>query len=226
MSLRKIHLHGKLGKKYGREFTFAVATALEAVRAFAANFPGFLDDLKTSDWRVVRGDKKTGLHLDLEDMATFNLGAGELHFIPAARGAKRPGLIKIVAGVAITAAAVALAPMTGGASLMGLATATGGLTWAGNLALMGVGLTLSGVASLLAPKEHPQNSQTAKADVALGPQNSFEQGNPVPLIYGEVICGSQVVSSGLTLTAYSKTPDFNPNTSAGLLGSNVTQGAT
>lgn len=226
--MRKIYLHGFIGKKYGRKFKFAVTTAGEAVRALAANFPGILEDFKKGHWRIVRGDQSRGLHLELDDVNAFNLGAGDLHFVPSAKGSKRGpggGAIKTVIGVALVGAAVVA---TGGALGMVLPGILGvtGLT-GGNLAMMGVALAVSGVASLLSPKEQPTDNQSIKADVALGPVNTYEQGNPVPLVYGECIVGSVVVSSGLTLTPYSMiNAVIGPTTNAStLLGSGITTGA-
>ena len=224
MALRKIHLHGFLGKKYGKEFNFAVSTAGEAVRALIANFPSIAEDFKIGEWRVVRGkDTKKGLHLELEDINAFNLGMGELHFIPHAAGSKRRGLVKTVIGVALVGAAV----IASGGTLAGMAAPLlGGMFTAGNLGMMGLALTVSGVASLLSPKQHPANSQNLPADVMIGPVNTYEQGNPVPLVYGEVTCGSVVVSSGLTLTPFSmiNTAISMSSSGAALLGSGITTG--
>ena len=65
-------------------------------------------------------------------------------------------------------------------------------------------MLLGGVAQLLAPDVDSGDPQTyekpeAKASFLFnGPVNTAEQGGPVPLVYGRVITGSHVVSSGLS----------------------------
>jgi hypothetical protein len=72
-------------------------------------------------------------------------------------------------------------------------------------AALGVALVLSGVASMIAgtPKTLSTDSQAAQEADKLasyqfsGPVNAAGQGNPVPVVYGELIVGSQVVSMGI-----------------------------
>jgi predicted phage tail protein len=195
MSVRKIHLHGALGKKYGRVVELDVDTVGDAVRGLSVNFKGFLEDLKEGCWRIVRGDKKTGLELELEDVNSFKLGAADLHFFPVVAGSKRSGAIKTVVGVALVGTAVALA----GPGAIFSTPLLGGLISTGNVAMVGLSLSIAGVATLLSPKEQQKTNQIDQRSSQLGPSNVYEQGNPVPLVYGEVICGSVVVSSGLQI---------------------------
>ncbi len=193
---RKIFLHGALGEKYGDCHEFDVATAGEAVRALSVNFKGFAEDLKEGYWEVVRGDTETGLALDLEDVNDFNLGNADLHFIPVPAGSKRRGAIKAVLGVALVGAAMFL---SGGtlAGVVGAGLATG---MTGNLAMVGAALTLSGVSSLLAPKEQPKTTPTGdNTSHYMAPGNAYDQGNPVPLVYGQVHAGAVVISAGLRI---------------------------
>jgi predicted phage tail protein len=67
--------------------------------------------------------------------------------------------------------------------------------------LGGAALALSGAMLMLSP----QSTGSAAADSVdnqasyafNGPVNTVAQGNPVPLAYGEVICGSCVISGGI-----------------------------
>lgn len=194
--LRSIHLHGALGKKYAKVVELDVDTVGDAVRGLSVNFKGLLDDLKAGCWRIVRGNPKTGLELELEDINTFKLGNADLHFFPIVAGSKRAGLAKTVVGVALVGAAVALS----GGTLAGMgAPLLGGMFTAGNIAMVGLSLTVAGVSTLLTPREHQKTNQQRPNSSQLGPSNVYEQGNPVPVVYGEVICGSVVISSGLQI---------------------------
>ena len=200
MSLRNIYLHGHLGEAFGPEHRFAVETAAEALRAFNANFPDFYSVLKEGAYEIVRGDydETDGMWLDEGHLDALRLGAADLHIVPVIEGAKNAqagGTLKVILGVALVAGAAAL---TGGFGLLGSGVLTGfGSTLAGNAAMIGVALAVAGVASILSPKQ--QNPYEQNSFILSGPGNSYAQGNPVPLIYGEVICGSQLISGALDI---------------------------
>lgn len=196
--MRKIHLHGTLSK-YTPVIELDVQTAGEAVRALNANFPGFVTDLRAGEWHVIRGDQILGEYLDSVECGALRLGAADLHFVPAVTGAKTGGgALKTVLGVALVGAAFAFsggalaAPIVFGSLSTGLAY--------GNLAMIGVGMALSGVSQLLAP-EDSSKKDTQSSFIFNGPGNAYEQGSPVPLVYGEVICGGVLVSGGLDIEA-------------------------
>lgn len=154
------------------------------------------------------------------------------HLIPVPAGSKKGGLFGIIAGVFIMAAAIICAPWTGGTSLaVGLASggefavgaAAAGLTAGGmsfgaamgtaafmgisygSIALFGLGLTLMGVAQMTAkaPDTSINEAEGNESAVISGPQNTNQQGVPVPLVYGRTMVGSVVVASNLTAIDYS-----------------------
>lgn len=154
------------------------------------------------------------------------------HLIPVPAGSKKGGLFGVIAGVFIMAAAIICAPWTGGASLpVGLASggefavgaaaagiAGGGLSFTaamgtaafmgisyGSIALFGLGLTLMGVAQMTAkaPDTSINEAEGNESAVISGPQNTNQQGVPVPLVYGRTMAGSIVIASNLTAIDYS-----------------------
>ena len=197
--MRKIFLHGALGKKYGTMFELNVSTAGEAVRALGANFPSFTKDLREGAWHVVRGDDPdTGLSLDETQIAVFRLGKADLHILPFVAGSKRSGVLKIVLGVVLIGAAFAF---TGGAlaTQIGAGTAIGGLGITGtHVALFGAAIALAGISSLLSPEEKDEEDGS-DSYILSGPGNTYDQGNPIPLVYGEVITGGILVSGGIDI---------------------------
>ncbi len=195
--LRTIHLHGQLKKQFGASYRFEVATAAEALRALNCAFPGaFLQALETGSYKVVRGDKRSGMQLDLDLVNKFKLGMADLHIIPVASGAANSkGVTKTIVGTALIGAAIfasggALAAPIGGLSGVPI---IGGMTW-GNVALLGLGLALSGVSTMLAGDTKSGDKPNDDSFNINGPSNGGRQGQAIPLIYGEVITGSVNIS--------------------------------
>jgi predicted phage tail protein len=194
---RSIYLHGQLGEKYGKVFQLDVTSAGETIRALSANFPDFRKDVIEGAWHFVRGeDIDTGFSLDAEQVASFRLGKGDLHIVPYIAGSKRGGLLKVVLGVALFGLGIWMGfatPIFAGAAASG--GALGGITY-GNLAMLGASLALAGVSQLMAPEAKSESDEGSFA--FSGPGSAYEQGSPVPLVYGfGVITGSVLVSGGI-----------------------------
>jgi len=192
--LRNVFLHGHLAEKFGPMHRFDVDTAAEAVRALYANHRTFLGELRDHSFEIIRGDPETGYALDLGEVEQFRLGGADLHFVPHIEGSKNAaagGTLKLILGVGLIGVGLfaGLATPIGGGLL-------GGLTY-GNLAMVGVGLAVAGVATLLTPKQQDPYNQSSFT--LSGPQNTYAQGNPVQLIYGEVITGSLLVSGAMDI---------------------------
>lgn len=188
--MRTIHLHGRLKKQFGAQHRFDVATAGEGLRALNCAFPGeFVAALRDGSFKIVRGDKMKGMVLDIDLVNQLNLGAADFHIIPVAAGAANgKGTAKTILGAVLIGSAVFLS----GGSLAAPLSASGaamGITW-GNIATVGLGVMLSGAASLLA-KPSDQTAQDTKADdsshMLNGPGAVPAQGAAIPLIYGECL---------------------------------------
>lgn len=200
--MRKIHLYGRLKKVFPKPVELDVETAGEAVRALAMQSPKFLEVLKDGSYEVVRGNnRRTGLHLDLEDINTFRLGKADLHIVPVVAGAKNTSagaIAKTVVGVALIGAAIYFSGGTLAAPLAGSGLLSG-VTW-GNIALFGAATALAGVSQMLAKPAKVSKDDDKKQSFSLsGPNQSFQQGGAVPLVYGEVITSPVVVSAGIDI---------------------------
>lgn len=194
--MRKIHLHGALGKKYGRVIELEVETAAETVRALATNFPEIVKDLYNGSWHLVRGEKvSTGMSLGEEDVTGFRLGRGDLHIVPHIAGAKRGrGVLKIVLGAALVGLSFGFAGV--GFMAQPISSALfGATTWGQAIGSIGFAMALSGVSTLLAPRDRGQEED--RSFTFSGPTNSARPGVPVPVVYGEVITGSVLISGGI-----------------------------
>ena len=197
--LRKIKLYGKLAKFIGHRVLEAdVATAAEAVRFLLANWPELEAHMSDQHYRVSIGT----YDIDLEELH-HPAGAAPISFVPVVAGAGAVG--RIIIGVALIALSFGIASLAAGAALAGSlsgfalqAIAFG--TQAGLLA--GIGLALGGVAQLLTPT--PKVAQGAdkqddprKSYSFSGIQNTSRAGTPVPIVYGETVVGSVVISAGI-----------------------------
>ena len=205
--LRTIHLHGHLKETFGPSYRFDVATAAEALKALNCAFPGkFIAALREGSYRLVRGAQHTGMALDMELINQLKLGSADLHLIPVAEGAvmsqTAKGTTKIVLGATLIAGAMFFAPGAAVGSMSAFSAAMGssvgmGITY-GNIALVGLGLVLAGVSTLLTkPAVSTASNGLTAAGSGIG--NAGQQGNAIPLIYGEVLVGSTVISVSSTV---------------------------
>lgn len=226
-----IHLHGRLRKEFGPSFTLAVRTPAEAVRALCCLKPGIEPVLREGAWRVVRGPLKGGRRLGPDELSV-NLDK-EMHILAAGRGAgggRGSGAGKTILGVVLIAAAVALAPWTGGASLAGTAggvggtaagatglgatafTAFGASVTYGNIALFGAAMLMGGVSMLLSPSPGAMNGgpqDTKPSYLFNGQINMADQGLPVPLVLGKMRVPGIVISLGMDVVDMSDSQDLS-----------------
>lgn len=201
--MRTIRLYGHLAQRFGRQHRYAVRTPLEAIRALSATMPGFRAHLlaHSRPGYVVR----VGAAARTAEQMAWPAD-DVIRIIPITAGAGR-GWGQIVLGAAL----VAMAYVTGGASLsLSSAWAAGGWTTAGYFAgALGTAMVIGGVSQLLAPQTAlASGEQGARkpSDVFAGAVNTSAQGNPVPLLYGRLRVGSQVISAGLSVDQAGSVP--------------------
>ena len=198
-----IKLLGELGRRFGRQFRLAVKTPAEAMRALCMQIPEMRHYLLESgekgiNWRVVT-EHPDGLD---EDQLLWPMSK---RMVLAPQPAGRGGVGKIIAGVALVAAAVVLGPIGLGAI---------GATFATGVGAIGASMIFGGVAELLTPTPKMPNvkgfggASSSGRDVEQQ-KNAFTfdksnantmQGEVVPVLYGERILGNlPILSFGLEL---------------------------
>jgi predicted phage tail protein len=188
MMLRTIRIYGRLAKFLKRrKFEAEVASAAEAVRFLLANFPQLEPELAQGHYRVSVGGYDL-CEQELHDPA----GQQEIKIVPVVAGAGAVG--RIIAGIALIALAI-VAPFAAVAIVPGL-------TIGGALVGIGASLVLGGVAQLLTPvPKMPQGTNSEqdprKSYSFSGVQQTSRQGVPVPIVYGETLVGSVVISAGI-----------------------------
>lgn|GEM_PF-7037708 len=214
---RAIHLHGMLGRRFGRLHRLDVSSPKEAVRALHAVLgPQFTKALRNGTWNVVAGPRvKNGL--DCAELLGMSLGRQDLHFVPAARGSGGKGIFQAVLGAVLLTAALVFAPEVVTLYGPGMAdVAAGGLgatafsiggmaVTYGSIAMTGGMMVLSGMSSLLAgtPRlgsySSLESSDSQTSMLFNGPVLTVEQGGPVPVVYGKMRVSGCLVSSGTTV---------------------------
>ena len=189
-----VRLSGKLGTMFGRVHSLAVSSAQEAALALSATVPGFERELLTSADKGVRYAVFYGKRNISEEEIESNCGKQEIRIVPVIQGSKRGGLFQTILGAALIGLAV-WNPM--GWAALGTAGAVGTPALFG----MGLSLALGGVMQMLSPqqrglstRDNPENGASYNFN---GPVNTTAQGNPVPVLYGEMIVGSAVASAGI-----------------------------
>ena len=196
--LRKLKLYGELAEFVGhKEFEIQVDSLAKAVSFLVNNFPQIEKYMNPKYYQV-----KVGNYVIDKDEIHHPIGQEDIHFIPVITGAGR-GLGKILLGAALIAGAffmpiaVPYAPLS-----FSLKTGfVGGSLLAKSMVYLGSALVLSGVSDMLFPVPKPKEFKSEQ-DPQLsfsfsGTQNTSRAGTPVPIVYGEIITGSVVISGAI-----------------------------
>jgi len=185
--LREIRLHGALGKRFGRVHRLAVATAAEAVRALCVVLPGF------EAWLLKHSEPGYRVWIDRHPLCADDLGQlvgtrEAVRIAPVVSGAKRAGLGQIIVGSVLVVA--------------GMVMTAYGMPQAGAFVTkMGVVMILGGVVQMLSPQSQKDADNGSNKSYSFGsPENTVDEGGPVPLAYGRVWAGSVVISGGINTT--------------------------
>ncbi|MDX7988923.1 tail assembly protein [Xenorhabdus sp. 12] len=186
----KLQLGGHL-RRFGRRYELEVRDAAEAIRCLCYQLPGFQKAVSDGHIRV---------RIAGRDMTEANIPVGMNHplhdgdivtIVPVVGGAGGNGGV----GMAILGVvAIAAAFWTGGASIAAWGALSSGLAIAG-VALIGAGLS-----SMLTKMPQPPemgSSKTSGNSYFNSLENRIGQGYPVPIAYGEMVVGSNVISQGL-----------------------------
>lgn len=187
--LREIRVYGQLAEFLGqRVFHAVVSSAAEAIRFLCANFPQLEAHMSERHYRV-----STGRHQISLDELHNPSGQATIRIAPVVGGAGGA-----LGRIAIGAALIAASFFTAGVAIAGIGVSS---------VLFGVGasLALGGIAQLLTPTPRLATGENSDADPRKsysfsGVQNTSRQGVPIPVIYGEVLTGSIVISAGIDVT--------------------------
>ncbi|UEP31306.1 tail assembly protein [Burkholderia sp. B21-007] len=184
-AVREVRLYGIAGARFGRVHRLAVSSTAEAVCALSVLLPGFrrflLEARDNGLTFAVFNGRRNLSHDDLD----APVGSDAIRIAPVIIGSKSGGLFQTIFGAALM--------------VVGAVASFYGQPWGAQLMGLGASMALGGIVQMLSPQ------QVGLAGVAdngtsyyfNGPVNSAAQGEPVPLVYGEMITGSKVASSGI-----------------------------
>ena len=199
--LRKLKLYGELAEFVGhKEFEIQVDSLGKAVSFLVNNFPHVERYMNPQYYQV-----KVGNYAVDQEEIHHPIGQEDIHIVPIISGAGG-STGKILLGAALIAGAF----MTGGVSFtfaqvpLANAGAITGITgtFLGKAAVyLGASLVLSGVSDMLFPLPKPKEFKSEQ-DPQLsfsfsGTQNTSRAGTPVPIVYGEIVTGSVVISGAV-----------------------------
>jgi predicted phage tail protein len=195
--LRKLKLYGELAKFVGhKEFEIQVDSLSKAVSFLVNNFPEVEKYMNPKYYQV-----KVGSYAVNEEEIHHPIGEQDIHIVPVISGAGG-GSGKFIIGAALIAGAFMLGPAGFmAAGTVGGIGVTAGTVIAKSAVYLGASLVLSGVSEMLFPIPKPQEFKSEQ-DPQLsfsfsGTQNTSRAGTPVPIVYGEIITGSVVISGAV-----------------------------
>lgn len=203
--MRVIKVYGSLAKFLGhRSFKAAVSTPAEAIRFLLANFPKLEGHMAQHHYKVTTGRLQLAI-ADHPEVLTYPVAESEpIRIIPVVAGAGS-GFGQIAAGIGLIA--LALINPFGAAAIgtFGLTAPIAVTSILPAIGAIGFSLALSGTARLLTPTAQTSAISSGsdsfndprKSYSFSGIQNVSRQGVPVPIVYGETIVGSVVISSGI-----------------------------
>lgn len=196
--LTTIKLGGKLGRLYGREHHFDVSSAAEAVRAMGCMFKSFNAYLIQSKDRGVGYTVFYGKKNIKEENLRDPSGGDVIRINPVLMGSKSRWFTIIVGAVLVVVGAIFTYFGGGGIGIP--------------MMKMGAAMIVGGVVQLLTPipkgpsaADRPDNKPSYNFN---GPVNTQAQGNPVAVLYGELIVGSAVISAGISVVDHAYIPAY------------------
>jgi predicted phage tail protein len=176
-------LYGDLRQRFGRRYVLDVRTPAEAIHALCVQLDGlraYFIAHATAKF-LVRG------HQDYDETDIgYPQSRGVLKVVPLVRGAGAWG--KVIAGAALA--------VVGGVAM------AFGQPWGAQVMMLGIAVAMGGVAQMLTPRVKgsatPEKADNQPSLAFDGAVNTMGQGGPVPLGYGRMIVGSQIISVGFS----------------------------
>ena len=188
--LRTVRLYGELAEFVGHKELDAVITCTgDAIRFLISNFPGLEAHMADRHYQVLVDD------YEIREEDIHNpIGQSDISIVPVITGAGG-GTRRFLLGAVLIGASFAV----GGGLLGGaLAKNLGAISFIKNV---GFSLAIGGVSEMLFPQPQPQdfsNEQDPRISFSFsGVQNTSRAGTSHPIVYGEIITGSVVISAGI-----------------------------
>ena len=232
--MTQVKLMGELGEKFGSEWECVDTSIRDILKCIDCQTEGLKDYLSECHLKNVQFSIQTGENLIEEYPELYlNVAKEEVIITPVPAGSGK-GLGKLITGLLLLAAMFFMPGLgafmtTGGTQVAGgyVATTTAGglsvatvggtsmqaalasgatLSMSGMAVMMlGTNLALMGLAEMSAPD--PDKTTNDPSYLFNGAENHIEQGQPVPLLYGELTVGGAPIYQGYApgvISTYSK----------------------
>lgn len=226
--LVKVRLHGELARVCGRDiFELAVTSVRETLSAIhhltkQKSTKLFIDLHDKVRWNIkVNGHSLDGSDPNVGDLMCIEQNLDTVEIYPVMQGSKFNWLEAILGALLIVVGIVLM--FIPGGQFLGVPLGIIGF----NLALGGVALLLGGLITLFAsPSQGKSPGVQQKATgtpsyLFSGSINVVNQGGPVPIAYGKVICGSVLIAATITSNniIYVGAPNATSGTQGRITGS-------
>ena len=175
--MTKIHLLGKAGKKFGKEFNLEIKNVKQALRAIACQRKGFYNFFMDEHEKGVEWVFKRGEEFMRKGEEELSLGKHDIYIVPIVQGslsdqAKRDfGTLLAIIGLIV-----------GGPIGLGLV-------------IVGSYIAIDGVIGLVQDDTPAKDEEPA---IFGGPINVVKSGVPIPLCYGRLEVTGAPVNFGFT----------------------------
>lgn len=199
--LRKLKIYGELADFVGfKEFDIQVDSIAKAVSFLVNNFPQVEKYMNPKYYEV-----KVGNYSISEEEILYPLGQEDIHIVPVIQGAGG-SFGRILLGGALIALSFGAFGAFGAKALtfgkgFGASFKAASFFGAKGAFVLGSALVLSGVSEMLFPlPEVPEFGDEENPRLSYnfgGTQNTTRAGVPVPLVFGEIITGSVVISGSI-----------------------------
>ena len=193
--LRKVKFYGELADFIGhKELEAVINSTADAVSFLIHNFPKLEEHMANRYYQVLIGD------YDIDETEIHDpIGQSDISIVPVITGAGGRGLGKILLGAALIGVAFIASPALS-FSAKGFGFANAGFL-AKSAVYLGASLVLTGVSEMLFPLPEPKDF-SSEEDPRIsfnfsGVQNTSRAGTSHPIVYGEIVTGSVVISAGI-----------------------------
>ena len=198
--LRKLKLYGELAEFVGhKDFEIEASNIPKAISFLVNNFPQIEPYMNPKYYQV-----KVGNYAINEDEIYYPIGQQDIHIVPVISGSGSVG--RILLGGALLAVSFGAFGAFGAKALtfgkgFGASFKAASFFGAKGAFVLGSALVLSGVSEMLFPlPEVPEFGDEENPRLSYnfgGTQNTTRAGVPVPLVFGEIITGSVVISGSI-----------------------------
>ena len=197
--LRKVKLYGELADFVGhKELDAVINSTADAIRFLVSNFPKLEAHMSQRYYKVLVDNYEIGKE-DIQNP----IGKSDISIVPVITGAGGGLGRTLLGGTLIALSMGAFGAFAGKAVAFGSGAGGFAAAGAGAKAFFGIGgaLVLSGVSDMLFPipdipdfayEEDPRISFSFS-----GVQNTSRAGTSHPICFGEIVCGSVVISAGI-----------------------------